>query len=97
MRLADVSQLPVLDKQQLLGVIDESDLLLTVHDDAARFHSPVSGAMTKKLDTVRPDANLDALQAILDRGLVAIIADDKQFYGLVTRFDLLNHLRKKLT
>ena len=95
MRLADVSQLPVLDKKQLLGVIDESDLLLTVHDDAARFHSPVSGAMTKKLDTVRPDASLDALRAILDRGLVAIIADDKQFYGLVTRFDLLNHLAQE--
>ena len=28
MRLADVSQLPVLDGEQLVGVIDESDLLL---------------------------------------------------------------------
>ena len=97
MRLAEVSQLPVLDQKTLLGVIDESDLLLTVHDDAARFHSPVSEAMTKKLDTVRPDASLETLQQILDRGLVAIVADDKQFYGLVTRFDLLNHLRKKVT
>ena len=97
MRLAEVSQLPVLDQKKLLGVIDESDLLLTVHDDAARFHSPVSEAMTKKLDTVRPNASLETLLEILDRGLVAIIADDKQFYGLVTRFDLLNHLRKKLT
>jgi cystathionine beta-synthase len=68
-----------------------------VHGDAARFHAPVSSAMTTKLDTVRPDASLDKLQAILDRGLVAIIADESQFYGLVTRFDLLNHLRKKLT
>ena len=46
MRLAEVSQLPVLDKNKLLGVIDESDLLLTVNDDAARYHSPVSAAMT---------------------------------------------------
>ena len=38
-----------------------------------------------------------ALRGVLDRGLVAIIADDKRFYGLITRFDLLNHLRKKLT
>ena len=97
MRLADVSQLPVLENEKLLGVIDESDLLLTVHDDAARFHSPVSAAMTKTPDTVRPDASLESLRKILDRGLVAIIADDRQFYGLVTRFDLLNHLRKKLT
>ncbi len=97
MRLAEVSQLPVLDKKKLLGVIDESDLLLTVHNDAARFHSPVREAMTKKLDTVAPDASIETLRQILDRGLVAIIADDRQFYGLVTRFDLLNNLRKKLT
>jgi cystathionine beta-synthase len=97
MRLAEVSQLPVLDKKELLGVIDESDLLLTVHNDAARFRSPVSEAMTKKLDTVRPDASIETLREILDRGLVAIIADERQFYGLVTRVDLLNHLRKKLT
>jgi len=31
----------------------------------------------------------------LDRGLVAIIAEGDAFYGLITRFDLLNHLRKK--
>ena len=31
MRLADVSQLPVLDGDRLVGVIDESDLLLSVH------------------------------------------------------------------
>ncbi|MGH6611966.1 MAG: CBS domain-containing protein, partial [Burkholderiaceae bacterium] len=97
MRLADVSQLPVLEHEKLVGVIDESDVLLTMHDDPARFHASVSEAMTTTLDTVRPDASLETLQAILDRGLVAIIADDKQFYGLVTRFDLLNHLRKKLT
>ena len=62
-----------------------------------RFHAPVSGAMTTKLDTVRPDASLDKLQAILDRGLVAIIADRRTVFGLVTRFDLLNHLRRKTT
>ncbi len=46
MRLADVSQLPVLDGGQLVGVIDESDLLLAVHADAGRFRSTVASAMT---------------------------------------------------
>lgn len=97
MRLAEVSQLPVINKEKLVGVIDESDVLLKVHDDPALFNSPVHHAMTTKLDTIAPDASLEALQQILDRGLVAIIADAKHFYGLVTRFDLLNHLRKKLS
>jgi cystathionine beta-synthase len=37
------------------------------------------------------------LRDILDRGLTAVIADDAQFYGLITRFDLLNHLRRTLS
>jgi cystathionine beta-synthase len=96
MRAAEVSQLPVLDAGRLAGVIDESDLLLTVHDDAARFRSSVATAMSTRLETVAPDAGLKALEGVLGRGLVAIVADGDTFYGLITRFDLLNHLRRRL-
>ncbi|HSW24707.1 MAG TPA: pyridoxal-phosphate dependent enzyme, partial [Burkholderiaceae bacterium] len=36
MRLADMQQLPVLENGRLVGVVDESDLLLRVHENAAR-------------------------------------------------------------
>ena len=43
MRLADVQQLPVLDEHgKLVGVVDESDLLLRVQEDASRYGEPVS-------------------------------------------------------
>jgi len=96
MRLADVSQLPVLDGTRLVGVIDESDLLLTVHTDPTRFRAPVASAMTQAPSTLPPQASLAELRAILDRGLVAIIADERGFHGLITRSDLLNHLRRTL-
>jgi cystathionine beta-synthase len=95
MRLADVSQLPVLDGGRLVGVIDESDLLVTVHDTPDRFRSTVDSAMTTDLETIAPTAPLRELEAVLDRGLVAIVADEREFYGLVTRVDLLNHLRRR--
>ncbi|MBC7938668.1 MAG: cystathionine beta-synthase [Chitinophagaceae bacterium] len=97
MRLADVSQLPVLQHQKLVGVVDESDLLLKVHADAARFRDSVAGAMTDAPQTLAPGASLQALREVLDRGLVAIVADDNGFHGLITRFDLLNHLRRNLS
>ena len=95
MRLADVQQLPVLDGGTLVGVIDESDLLLHVQQDAQRYDEPVQHAMSTALQTLPPSADLAALRRVLDSGLVAIIADAAGFHGLVTRFDLLNHLRKK--
>jgi len=96
MRIADVSQLPVLEGAKLVGVIDESDLLLSVHADATRFRSPVASAMTDAPSTLPPSASLTELEAVLDRGLVAIIADAQGFHGLITRVDLLNHLRRTL-
>jgi cystathionine beta-synthase len=96
MRLAEVSQLPVLSEGRLVGLVDESDLLLSVHADAERFRSPVSSAMTDAPSTIAPDAGLAKLEAVLDRGLVAIVADAQGFHGLITRFDLLNHLRRTL-
>jgi len=89
-----MQQLPVLDNGQLVGVVDESDLLLRVQEGAARYAEPVSQAMSKRLQTLPPDADISALRHVLDSGLVAIIADDAGFHGLITRFDLLNHLRK---
>jgi len=86
----------VLEGAKLVGVIDESDLLLSVHADAGRFRSPVASAMTDAPSTLPPGASLTELEAVLDRGLVAIIADAQGFHGLITRFDLLNHLRRTL-
>jgi cystathionine beta-synthase len=37
------------------------------------------------------------LREILDRGLTAVISENGHFYGLITRFDLLNHLRRTLS
>jgi len=94
MRLADVSQLPVLDGTRLAGVIDESDVLMRLHGDPAHYGDTVSAAMSTALETLRPGSSLAQLRQVLDRGLVAIVADGDTFFGLITRFDLLNHLRK---
>jgi len=97
MRLADVSQLPVLRHGRLVGVVDESDLLLKVQADAAHFRDGVATAMSDAPQTLAPGASIQDLRAVLDRGLTAIVADASGFHGLITRFDLLNHLRRTLT
>ncbi|WP_426190210.1 pyridoxal-phosphate dependent enzyme [Massilia sp. DWR3-1-1] len=97
MRAADLAQLPVLDGGRLVGIIDESDLLLKVAHDASVYASAVAATMTARLETLRPGDGLAALHDTLGRGLTAVVADEATFYGLITRFDLLNHLRRSLS
>src|SRR3954468_4380519 len=98
MRRGDVSQLPVIDNGKLVGIVDEGDNLAVVdgpYDGRwARFNAPVGGAMTRKLHTLQANQSLDALLPVFDRNEVAIVFDGDEFVGLITRIDLINHLRR---
>jgi cystathionine beta-synthase len=55
----------------------------------------VTEAMESHLVTVPPEATIDQLMEIFNRGLVAIVVDGQEFLGLITRIDLLNWLRRR--
>jgi len=97
MRAADVSQLPVVKDRHIVGILDESDILATVEGDdaerAVRFKDPVKSAMTTELHTVQVSEKLKVLAPLFERNEVAIVLDGKDFVGLITRIDLINHLR----
>lgn len=96
MRLYDISQIPVLDGQKIVGIIDESDLLLAVYRSPDAFGQPVKQFMVSRLEVVSPDQDIDALIPIFRADHVAIVVDDGKFLGLITQIDLLNHLRQRL-
>ena len=97
MRGADVSQLPVIQDGRLIGILDESDILKGAENEDvvrdARFKQPVKSQMTTNLRTVQAHEDLDALVAIFERDEVALVLDGVEFVGIITRVDLINHLR----
>jgi cystathionine beta-synthase len=98
MRDADVSQLPVIENNKVVGILDESDILAFVEgtdaDRAERFRARVDAAMTHDLHTMQVTDRLDSLRRLFERNEVAIVLDGTKFVGLITRVDLLNHLRR---
>ena len=97
MKLYDVSQVPVLDGGTCVGLLDESDILVALTQGTLDFNLPVKSAMTGNLVTVQPDTPPERLLPLFDRGLVAIVVDGERFLGLITRIDLLNHLRRRIS
>jgi len=97
MKLFDVSQIPVMDAERVVGIVDESDLVMHLHTDPKRFQDPVSTAMVRTVETIAPDAPIGDLLPIFQRDHVAIVAERGRFVGLITRIDLLNYLRKQLS
>ena len=95
MKLYDVSQLPVMVDDQIVGILDESDLLMAVAESSSRFNDPVNTAMVSELTEIDVKAPVSELMPIFVRDFVAIVKDGSKFLGLITRVDLLNYLRRK--
>jgi cystathionine beta-synthase len=94
MKLYDISQLPILKGNKVVGIIDESDLLLALYSKGYDLNTQVGNIMTKKLTTILHTAHRDELAKILNAGLVAIVENEQgTFQGLITRIDFINHLR----
>jgi len=95
MKLYDVSQLPVMQDDQIVGILDESDLLHTVLGAPENFDKPVSTAMVSELSCVNVTDPVEQLLPIFDKDYVAIVKDGEKFLGLITRVDLLFYLRRR--
>jgi cystathionine beta-synthase len=96
MKTYDVSQLPVILNGKVVGIVDESDLMLALYSNGFTMNNFVQDIMTKDLKTIKYTESIGALVDILNSGLVVIVEDENNlFQGLITKIDLINYLRNK--
>ena len=93
MRASDVSQLPVLEEEKLVGIVDEEDLLLNVYKDETLFSKSIDSIMVRDLETIDVNSDEKELYKILSEGKVAILFDANIFLGFITKVDLINRYK----
>ena len=96
MRANEVSQLPVIENEKILGVLDEEDVLTAAYKDRKIFNNNVSEHMNTKLDLVDISMGTPELMTLFAENKVAIVMNKDKFIGMITRVDLINHLRKSV-
>jgi cystathionine beta-synthase len=96
MKENNISQLPVLENDQVVGVLAESDLLFALISRDKNFAAYVEDAMAKNVVSIKWDASESELLDILNQDFVAIVEDkDGTFYGIITKIDYLTYLELK--
>ena len=93
MRASDVSQLPVLEEEKLVGIVDEEDLLLNVYKDETLFSKSIDSIMVRDLETIDVNSDEKELYKILSEGKVAILFDANIFLGVISKVDLINRYK----
>jgi cystathionine beta-synthase len=93
MKENNISQLPVLDGDKLLGLVTEFALLDHMVHGRARPDAPIEPLVSKEqMEVVSPDSNLEALAEVFGRGNVAVVLDAESVSGIVTKIDLIGYL-----
>lgn len=96
LRNAGFSQLPVMDDGKLVGVVTEDAIIRHVFGKPELMNSPVADAMQTAFIQLDKSASVNNLVAMLHVQPYAAIMDADSFMGLITRADVLNHLRKQV-
>jgi cystathionine beta-synthase len=96
LRNAGFSQLPVMDGSKLVGVVTEDTIIRFVFGKPELMNAPVKDAMQTEFIRLEKDTSLNNLVAMLQVQPYAAVTDGDEFLGLITRSDVLNHLRKQL-
>ena len=90
-----ISQVPVVDDDQLVGIVTESDLLRTLIDGRATPESAVAEVMFRNVETVNVNEDAGVLTGLFARDLVGVVVDDAgRALGILSPMDLVEHLTR---
>ncbi|HLE20238.1 MAG TPA: cystathionine beta-synthase [Vicinamibacteria bacterium] len=98
MKKHNISQVPVVDKGDLVGMITEVDLLNHMVHEAPHQKDETIAALvsTEHMEVVGPRTSLEALAEIFARGHVAVVLDGREVTGIVAKIDLIDFLAARV-
>lgn len=96
LRNSGISQLPVMDDGKLVGIVDEDAIIQYVFGNPELMNSKVGDAMQTAFIKLDKSMTTNNCVAMLHVQPYAAVMDGDTFLGLITRADVLNHLRKQM-
>ena len=95
MKEHNISQLPVLENGQLVGLINEADLLRHMMSGTHRIVEPIAGIVERIVHTVTPQTPLATVSESFANGRpMAVVMDNGAITGVITKIDLIDYLAR---
>ncbi len=90
----NISQLPVIERGQSVGSVEESELMSSVLNNPAQFDSPVSSVMNGPFPKVHIDESINQAITQLSKHPAILVEEEGRILGIVTRFDVIEYMSR---
>jgi cystathionine beta-synthase len=95
MKDSGISQMPVLDGDELVGIVTEVALLRYLASGEYSLSSTVGPLSEGDYATVSPQTRIELVQSLLANTRMAIVRDGDALVDVITKIDLIEYLAKK--
>jgi cystathionine beta-synthase len=97
MKAHGISQVPVLDGDQLRGILSEVTVLRNLVSGEAHLDSTIAPIVETDYATVTLDTRIDLLQNVLADAKAALVIDGPALLGIIAQFDVIDYLARRVT
>ncbi len=88
----DVSLIPVFKDKEVVGTLNDGDVMEAALEDASSLDKLASAMMSKPLPTIDKDAHLsEAKRMLAQRNPALLVTDNSHVVGILTRFDIIEY------
>jgi predicted transcriptional regulator len=82
-----ISQMPVMDRNRVVGTITEETIIRNLRSNLAEERA--KNVMDRPLPTIQEETSIDAIRPLLETHPGLLVARGKEIVGIITRSDLL--------
>jgi len=93
----NISQVPVYSDKQIVGILDESDLIFPLATGKLKPSEPIIHLIKGNIIWVELDDTLENLSNHFQKGFIALVKDHRGATRLITKIDLLDFMSHFLT
>jgi cystathionine beta-synthase len=95
MKESGISQMPVLEGDELVGIVTEVALLRYLASGEYSLSSTIGALAEGDYATVSSQTRIELVQSLLVNARMAIVRDDATIRAVITKIDLIEYLAKK--
>ncbi len=92
-----ISQVPVFSGDKLVGVLDETDLILPLATGKLKPTEPIIHLIKGAIVWVNTHDDLQSLSELFQKGMIALVKDESEKLHVLTKIDLLEYISQHMS